>query len=50
MTLGLELDDMGSVEKKQNVSELRWLRECGKTPPAVCPCCVLALVMPPVAR
>lgn len=32
------------------MSELRRLRERGKTPPAVCPCCVQAFVMLPVAR
>lgn len=34
----------------RNMSELPPLRELGKTPPAVCPCCVQAFVMLPVAR
>lgn len=34
----------------RNMSDLPQLRELGKTPPAVCPCCVQAFVMLPVAR
>lgn len=46
----LRLMTSGTGWGRRNVSELRRLRERGKTPPAVCPCCVQAFVMLPVAR
>lgn len=48
MALGEDLNRTGNWAEK--VHCVHWLGECGKTPSAVCPCCVLALVMLPVAR